>query len=140
MVALNRFDWESAQTAKPEFRRRRAALRFERVLSCKCRDLDPAGKDAVLNLLAVEFAETDAPSGVVTLTFPAGRPCGWRSNAWKPNWPISARPGAGRLSGPRACRRWPAGQGQSEARLGRTAAINFGSELRARRPPRPRFA
>ena len=65
VVALNRFDWEGAQAEEPEFRRRRAALRFERVLSCKCRDID--GQDAVLNLLAIEFSETDAPSGVVTL-------------------------------------------------------------------------
>ena len=40
-----------------------AALRIERVLSCKCRDVNPAGQDDVLNLLAVEFAETNAPSG-----------------------------------------------------------------------------
>ncbi len=72
VVGLNRFDWEGAQSAKPEYRRRRAALRFERVLSCKCRALDPAGTDAVLNLLAVEYAETQAPSGVVTLTFSGG--------------------------------------------------------------------
>jgi len=72
VVALNRFDWEGAQTGKPEYYRRRAALRFERVLSCKCRQMNPAGKDAVLNLLAVEFSETDAPSGVVTLTFSGG--------------------------------------------------------------------
>ncbi|MDO8875314.1 MAG: DUF2948 family protein [Pseudolabrys sp.] len=72
VVALNRFDWESAQTDKPEYRRRRSALRFERVQSCKCRSLDPAGKDAVLNLLAVEFAETDSPSGVVSLIFSGG--------------------------------------------------------------------
>jgi len=72
VVALNRFDWEGAQTGKPEYHRRRAALRFERVLSCKCRQMNPAGKDAVLNLLAVEFSETDAPSGVVTLTFSGG--------------------------------------------------------------------
>jgi len=70
VVALNRFDWEGAQAEEPEFRRRRAALRFERVLSCKCREID--GQDAVLNLLAVEFSETDAPSGVVTLTFSGG--------------------------------------------------------------------
>ena len=72
VVALNRFDWEGAQNGDPEYRRRRAALRFERVLSCKCRQVDPAGRDAVLNLLAVEFAETDAPAGVVTLTFSGG--------------------------------------------------------------------
>jgi hypothetical protein len=70
VVPINRFDWEGAQAEQPEFRRRRAALRFERVLSCKYRQVD--GKDAVLNLLAVEFSETDAPSGVVTLTFSGG--------------------------------------------------------------------
>jgi hypothetical protein len=72
VVALNRFDWESAQTGTPEYRRRRAALRFERVLSCQCRHLDPATKNAVLNLLAVEFSETDSPSGEVTLSFSGG--------------------------------------------------------------------
>ena len=72
VLAVNRFDWEGAQSATPEYHRHRAALRFERVLSCKCRDVNPAGKDAVLNLLAVEFSETDAPSGVVTLTFSGG--------------------------------------------------------------------
>ena len=72
VVALNRFDWEEAQSGSPEYHRRRAALRFERVLSCKCRGLDPAGGDAVLNLLAVEFSETDAPSGVVTISFSGG--------------------------------------------------------------------
>ena len=69
VLALNRFDWESAQADRPEYRRRRTALRFERVLSCKCRHVNPQGKDAILNLLAVEFVPGDAPSGVVTLTF-----------------------------------------------------------------------
>jgi hypothetical protein len=72
VVGLNRFDWEGAQNGAEEYRRRRAALRFERVLSCKCRHFDPAGKDAVLNLLAVEYTETDAPAGTVTLTFSGG--------------------------------------------------------------------
>ena len=74
--------------------------------------VNPAGKDAVLNLLAVEFAETDAPSGVVTLIFSGGAPCGWRSSAWKPNWPISGRPGprppARSMRWPRIARRRPA--------------------------------
>ena len=72
VVALNRFDWEGANANPPEFRRRRAALRFERVLSCKCKDVNPAGKDGVLELLAVEFVETEAPSGVVTLKLYVG--------------------------------------------------------------------
>lgn len=72
VIALNRFDWESAQGKEPQYRRRRSALRFERVLSCKARAVDPAKKDAVLNLLAVEFEEADAPGGTVTLTFSGG--------------------------------------------------------------------
>lgn len=72
VLALNRFDWEGVQSGEPEYHRRRTALRFERVLSCKCRDVNPAGKDAVLNLLAVEFQETNAPSGVVMIVFSGG--------------------------------------------------------------------
>ena len=72
VVALNRFDWEGVKPGNPEYRRRRSALRFERVVACKCKGVNPAGKDSVLNLLAVEFAETDAPAGVVTLVFSGG--------------------------------------------------------------------
>jgi hypothetical protein len=76
VMALNRFDWMAAADAKSapkaDYRRCRTALRFERVLSCKCRNLDQANKDARLNLLAVEFAEHDQPSGVVKLTFSGG--------------------------------------------------------------------
>jgi hypothetical protein len=71
VVALNRFDWLTANDPG-SYRRCRSALRFERVMSCKCRSVDPAGRDAVLNLLAVEFVPTDAPAGVVTLTFSGG--------------------------------------------------------------------
>lgn len=67
VLGMNRFDWESAQ--EHHFRRRRCALRFERVLACKCKHVNPAGKDAVLNLLAVEFEPTEAPAGIVRLTF-----------------------------------------------------------------------
>ena len=70
VLAVNRFDWETAEG--PQYRRRLCALRFERVLSCKCRDVDPGGKNAILNLLAVEFDETDPPAGVVRLTFSGG--------------------------------------------------------------------
>src|SRR5262245_36574057 len=72
VVALSRFDWPAAESPNPELRRCRSALRFERVNSCKCRSVNPAGKDAVLNLLAVEFSESDPPGGVVTLYFSGG--------------------------------------------------------------------
>ena len=75
VMALNRFDWIAAAGAKaepgqkPDYRRCRTVLRFDRVISCKCRDVDQSDKEARLNLLAVEFAERDAPAGVVTMTF-----------------------------------------------------------------------
>jgi hypothetical protein len=76
VMALKRFDWMNAVDAlknqAPDYRRCRTALRFERVISCKCRGLDQTGKDALLNLLAVEFAEHDAPAGAVTMTFSGG--------------------------------------------------------------------
>ena len=72
VLALDRFDWPAAMAANPELRRCRAALRFERVLACKCKNVDPANKDKILNLLAVEFAEVSPPSGAVTLTFSGG--------------------------------------------------------------------
>jgi len=72
VLAVDRFDWPSAMASAPEFRRCRSALRFDRVLACKCRNVDPAGKDTVLNLLAVEFAESAPPGGAVTLLFSGG--------------------------------------------------------------------
>ncbi len=72
ILALDRFDWERAQRTARQYRRRRAALRFERVLSCQCRNVNPQGKHDVLNLLAVEFTENSAPAGIVTLTFSGG--------------------------------------------------------------------
>lgn len=83
VMALNRFDWMTAAEiakagsafkaeARPEYRRCRTALRFERVLACKCRNLDQTAKDTQLNLLAVEFAPTDSPAGVVSLIFSGG--------------------------------------------------------------------
>ncbi len=78
VMALNRFDWMNAVDAKDgraagaDYRRCRTALRFDRVLACKCRDLDPTNRNALLNLLAVEFVERDPPSGTVTLTFSGG--------------------------------------------------------------------
>ena len=72
VLGVDRFDWLAAYAEQPELRRCRAALRFERVLSCKCKHVNPAGKDTVLNLLAVEFAPGDPPAGVVTLTFSGG--------------------------------------------------------------------
>ena len=55
VLGLNRFDWEACGEVSPCYQRRRTALRFERVLAFRCRNVSPAAKDAVLNLLAVEY-------------------------------------------------------------------------------------
>lgn len=73
VVALDRFDWEAANGDAPKFQRRRSALRFERVKSCKCRKVEQAAAEpGPLNLLAIAFSEDDAPGGVVILTFSGG--------------------------------------------------------------------
>src|SRR6478672_1221157 len=72
VLAVDRFDWPAAIASVPELRRCRAALRFARVLACKRKTVNPAGKDQVLSLLAGEFTESSPPGGVVTLTFSGG--------------------------------------------------------------------
>lgn len=72
VIALARFDWEGSLAGHPKFQRRGTVLRFDRVASIKCRNVDCTNKQQVLNLLAVAFSETDPPGGVVTLTFSEG--------------------------------------------------------------------
>src|SRR5436305_14436673 len=57
VLGLNRFDWEACGEVTPCYQRRRTALRFERVMACRCRTVDPNTRAAVLNLLAGEFEE-----------------------------------------------------------------------------------
>jgi hypothetical protein len=76
-VILNRFDWQTAATPQPSagLERRRAGLRFERVLGAKVHGIDLSDKTASLALLAVTFAPSGAPeevAGDVTLTFSGG--------------------------------------------------------------------
>jgi hypothetical protein len=74
----NRFDWADAlrDGGRPsEFVRRRAALRFERVLAAKVQGIDLARKSEVLALLTVSFepsATPEDPGGHVVLHFANG--------------------------------------------------------------------
>ncbi len=72
VVVADRFDWETAVCNNPEWLRRRSALRFDRVLACKAKQIDASDKEGVLNLLAVEFAENDPPGGAIILHFSNG--------------------------------------------------------------------
>jgi hypothetical protein len=99
VLALNRFDWEACGEVTPCYQRRRTALRFERVLAFRARNVSPASKDAVLNLLAVEYAETDAPAGTITLIFSGGAALRLEVECLEceladlgPTWTAAARP------------------------------------------------
>lgn len=88
VLLANRFDWEKAIQAEAMADldapvgvaaaavgpcvRRRSGLRFERVLGARVRGIDLKKKQGVLNLLALTFEETDAPSGTVTFLFSGG--------------------------------------------------------------------
>lgn len=65
-MVVNRFDWTC-----PEHKdqRCRTGIHFNRVLAARTRGVDLKDGNTVLNLLAVEFEEKDAPSGRVTLYF-----------------------------------------------------------------------
>jgi len=67
-LVANRFAWDADDTPQ----RRRTGLHFDRVLGVKTLNIDLSQKDEVLALLSVTFAETDAPSGEVLLTFAEG--------------------------------------------------------------------
>lgn len=68
-LLARRFDWEAPPN---EPRRRLTGLHFERVLGARCRGLDRSNPEAVLNLLAITFDESEAPSGTATLLFSEG--------------------------------------------------------------------
>ena len=73
VVGINRLDWEQTLSGGTTPRRLIAALRFDRVLSCKSRNIDLDAPETVLELLGVEFhAGDDAPSGSVLLMFMQG--------------------------------------------------------------------
>ena len=67
-MLFNRFDWIAA-VGEGTAQRRRAGVHFDRVQKVRARGFDLKDRETVLNLLAVEFDERDAPSGLVTLYF-----------------------------------------------------------------------
>lgn len=75
VLMLNRFDWSDALTPerrKKNYTRHRAALRIAHVLSVQKSHFPQTNKDTVMNLLAIEFTQTQAPSGIITLIFAGG--------------------------------------------------------------------
>ena len=72
VVGMNRLDWEQTLAGETAPRRLIAALRFDRVLSCKSRNIDLGAPEAVLELLGIEFHAGGAPGGSAVLMFSGG--------------------------------------------------------------------
>ena len=75
IMLLNRFDWQDALTPKKRkktYTRYRTGLQFAHVRSVKHSRLMQTNKQAVIDLLAIEFTSDQAPSGTITLVFAGG--------------------------------------------------------------------
>lgn len=72
VIGMHRLDWEQTLAGETSPRRLIAALRFDRVLACKCRNIDPAARNASLELVGIEFCPGEAPGGCALLLFSHG--------------------------------------------------------------------
>ena len=72
VVGMNRLDWEQTLAGGTASRRLIAALRFDRVLACKSRNIDLKSPRAALELIGIEFHPGEAPSGSALLLFSHG--------------------------------------------------------------------
>jgi hypothetical protein len=72
VVGMSRFDWEQTLAGETVPRRLIAALRFDRVLSCKSRNIDLDASETALELVGIEFHPGEAPGGSAVLLFGHG--------------------------------------------------------------------
>lgn len=72
VIGMRRPDCEEILAGENAPHRIISALRFDRVLACKARNVDMAAQELALTLLGIEFHPTKAPSGNVLLLFSSG--------------------------------------------------------------------
>ena len=72
VVGIDRLDWEQTLSGGTEPRRSIAALRFDRVLACKSRNIDLDAPETARQLLGFDFHPGDAPGGSAVLMFSHG--------------------------------------------------------------------
>jgi hypothetical protein len=72
VIGMNRLDWEQTMAGEAAPRRLISALRFDRVLSCKSRQIGLEAPELALELLGIEFHPGEAPGGSVVLMFSHG--------------------------------------------------------------------
>ena len=65
-ILLNRFRWEDGGKRTPE--RVQSLLNISEVHKVSSQGIDRTDKDMILSVLSMEFEESDAPSGHLTLT------------------------------------------------------------------------
>ncbi len=73
VVGMSRLDWEQTLSGETTPSRLIAALRFDRVLSCKSRNIDLEAPETTLELVGIEFhAASEPPGGSAVLMFAHG--------------------------------------------------------------------
>ena len=72
VIGMSRLDWEQTLAGETAPRRLAAALRFDRVLSLKSRNIDLAAPQTLLELVGIEFSADAAPGGSALLLFSGG--------------------------------------------------------------------
>lgn len=72
VIAMRRIDCEDIIAGDCVPRKLISALRFDRVLSCRSREIDMAASDLSLTLLGIEFYRGKKPGGEVLLLFASG--------------------------------------------------------------------
>ena len=72
VIGMSRLDWDQTIAGEVTPRRLVSALRFDRVLACKSRDIDLDTRDIALELLGIDFHPAELPSGSVVLIFAGG--------------------------------------------------------------------
>ena len=72
VIGMSRLDWEQTLAGETSPRRLIAALRFDRVLSCKSRNIKLEASATGLELLGIEFHPGAAPGGSAVLMFSRG--------------------------------------------------------------------
>jgi DUF2948 family protein len=72
VIGMNRLDWEQMLAGATAPRRLVAALRFDRVLACKSRNIDLGSPERALDLVGIEFHPGEPPGGSALLLFDHG--------------------------------------------------------------------
>ncbi|WP_024516757.1 DUF2948 family protein [Bradyrhizobium sp. Tv2a-2] len=73
VIGMSRLDWEQTLSGEAAPRRLVSALRFDRVLVCKSRNIDLAAPQSKLELIGIEFHPDDDPAGSALLLFSGNR-------------------------------------------------------------------